>query len=275
VKYADLHLHTCFSDGTFTPGELVERTLSAGLSAIAITDHDSVDAINEVTDLSGEKTEIIPGVELTAEMNSGEIHILGYYVDWENTDFQSELKSLQTVRLERVRKMLDKLDKLGMQIDYDDLLKFAGYGSVGRLHIARMMHSLRYIDSVRDAFRCFIGEGKPAYVGKFRLSPKEAIHLIKRFGGVPVLAHPYLLGHDEWISEFIKYGLNGIEVYYSTQNPQITVHYERLAHKNKLLMTGGSDCHGLAKGRVLLGKVKVPYKLVEGLKQARIEQSSP
>ncbi len=274
MKYADLHVHTCISDGSFTPAEVVNQAISANLSAIAITDHDSVDAVDEAVREAGDKIEIIPGVELTAEMDGNEIHILGYFIDWRDAKFRQELESLQKVRLERARKIVEKLKQLGMEINYEELLKFSGRGSVGRLHIARMMKSSGYVSSIREAFWRFLGEGKPACVGKFRLSPRQAMELIRNVGGLAVLAHPYLLNHDEWISQFADDGLDGIEVYYSIQNPQITGHYERLALKNELLMTGGSDCHGQAKGRVLLGKVKIPYSLVEKLKKAKIEKAS-
>ena len=273
MKYADLHVHTCISDGSFTPGEVINQALSANLSAIAITDHDAVEALDEAVREAGDRIEVIPGVELTAEMEGKEIHILGYFIDWRDAKFQQELKSLQKVRLERSRKIVEKLKQLGMEIDYDELLRFSGKGSVGRLHIARMMKSFGYVGSIREAFQRFIGEGKPACVGKFGLSPRQAMELIKNVGGLTVLAHPYLLNHDEWISQFVDDGLDGLEVYYSIQNPQITGHYERIAAKNGLLMTGGSDCHGLAKGRVLLGKVKIPYSLVEKLKDAKTEKA--
>ncbi len=274
MRYADLHVHTRISDGSFTPAEVVNRAISAKLSAIAITDHDAVEAIDEAMGEAGDKIEIIPGVELTAEMEGNEIHILGYFIDWRDAKFYQELKTLQKARLERARKILEKLKQLGMEINYDEVLKFAGSCSVGRLHIARMIMSFGYVSSIREAFWRFLGQGKPACAGKFKLSPRQAIKLIKSVGGLAVLAHPYLLNCDEWIPEFAKDGLDGIEVYYSIQNPQITVHYEKLAAKNELLMTGGSDCHGLAKGRALLGKVKIPYSLVEKLKEAKIEKAS-
>ncbi len=273
MKYADLHIHTYISDGTFTPEEVINKAVAGQLSAIAITDHDAVEAIGEAASLARDRIEIIPGVELTSEMRGTEIHILGYFIDWKEAKFQTELKLLQEVRLERVRMILEKLDKLGMKIDFNDLLKFSGPGSVGRLHIARMMISYGYAGSVKEVFQRFIGAGKPAYIAKFRLSPREAVKLIKEAGGLAVLAHPYILNHDEWIPEFIQDGLDGIEVYYSLQDPQITLHYERLAYKYNLLMTGGSDCHGLARGKALLGKFKAPYRLVEELKQAKAEKA--
>ena len=266
MKYADLHIHTYFSDGTFSPEEVVKNAISGNLSAVSITDHDSVEAIDLVKALAKDKIEVIPGVELTAEMGKSEVHILGYFINWKDDEFKKELNLLGKVRQERARKILAKLKELKMEIKYEDLIKFSGPGTVGRLHIARMMCSLGYVANIKEAFLKYLSEGKLAYVGKFRLSTKKAIEVIKKVGGISVLAHPYNLGHDEWFPNLIKEGLDGLEVYYNKQDPQITVHYERLAHKFGLLMTGGSDCHGRARGKSLLGKVKFPYTLVEQLK---------
>ncbi len=274
MKYADLHVHTYFSDGTFSPEEVINRALSGGLSAIAITDHDTVEAIDEAMALAGDRIEIIPGIELTAEKKGAEIHILGYFINWADEAFHLELEALRKIRLERIRQIIDKLNELGIKISFEEALEFSGQGSIGRLHIARMMCQAKYVSSVKEAFLRFIGEGQPAYVGKIKLTPEQAIQMIKRIGGKAVLAHPYLLNHDEWIPDLIRDGLDGMEVYYSTQNPQVTLHYERLATKYNLLSTGGSDCHGLAKSRTLLGKFKLPYDLVEKLRSGKIVESS-
>lgn len=267
MKYADLHVHTFYSDSTFSPEEVVSCAKDKSLDAIAICDHDSVDGIEpciKAGRLAG--VEIIPGIELTVEKSDAEIHMLGYFVDWQAEWFRKKLKNIQNHRIERIHKMVDKLNDNGFNMAPDDVFRIAGKGSVGRLHLAQAMLNTGKVRTFREVFDKYIGFLKPCYVANIRFSPREAIEMLLKAGGVPVLAHPDVTGKDEYISELIGYGLRGIEVYHTEHKPSISKRYEKIALDHGLLMTGGSDCHGMGKGRVLMGGVKVPYELVEKLK---------
>ena len=268
MKYADLHIHTKFSDGTFAPEYVVREAQKKGLSCIAITDHDEVEgcapAIKEAEKFD---IEVIPGVELSAEIGNYEIHILGYFIDWQEKWFQDKLRQICDVRRKRALTIIEKLKARGIVLDPDELLRQATAGSVGRLHIARMLESQGFVHSIGEAFNKYIGNDRPCYVKKFKLTPAQAINMIYNVGGVAVLAHPYTVGNDELIPEFVQIGLRGIEVYYPEHDRATTEHYQNLAKEYGLLMTGGSDCHGLGRDKVLMGKIKIPYDLVEMLKK--------
>lgn len=267
MKYADLHIHTRFSDGTFTPAEVVKQAQRKGLSCIAITDHDTVLAIEPAKKCAQDLgIEVIPGVELSAEIDDYEVHILGYFIDWQEKWFQDKLKQICAVRTKRALTIMEKLKAQGIDLDPEEILRQAAVGAVGRLHIARMLQTQGLVHSIQEAFNKFIGNGRPCYVKKFKLTPAEAINMICRLNGVAVLAHPYNIGNDELIPEFVQLGLRGIEVYYSEQNQLTSEHYQNLAEKYGLLVSGGSDCHGLNKNRGTIGEIKIPYSLVEKLK---------
>jgi len=269
MKYADLHVHTNYSDSTFSPEEVIACAKEKGLSAIAICDHDSVSGIEPCKALASKvDIEVIPGIEMSAEKVDAEIHILGYFIDWEQGWFQKKLKEIQSSRTERVYKIVEKLKTFNITIDAGEVFRLAGSNaSVGRLHIAQAMLNSGAVKSMREAFDKYIGFLKPCYVPYTKFSPEEAIQIILKVGGVPVIAHPDLMGHDEYIDEFVGYGLRGIEVYHTDHKPRIAKRYEETAKRLELVMTGGSDCHGLGKGRILMGTTKVPYELVEKLKK--------
>ncbi|MDD2657764.1 MAG: PHP domain-containing protein [Candidatus Pacebacteria bacterium] len=270
VKSADLHLHTVFSDGTYTPEELVEQSIKAGLSAIAVVDHDTVAGIGPVMEAAkGADLEILSGVELTAEHAGSEVHILGYLIDHQDKALLERLEILKENRRQRVYKILEKLKGMGMELDPQAVFSLAKKGTVGRLHIARAMVAQGLATSIPEAFYRHIGDNRPAYVLGFRFSPRQAIELIKSAGGIPVLAHPYSIDDDSAITEFIKEGIMGLEVYYPEHTQGMINFYLGLAKEHNLLLTGGSDCHGGAKPQVLIGSVKIPYELVEKLKQAK------
>lgn len=268
VKYADLHVHTSYSDSTFSPEQVVSCAKEKGLSAIAICDHDSVEGIGPSEILASKAgIEIIPGIEMSAEKVDAEIHILGYFIDWKNESFRKRLKEIQESRIDRVYKIMDKLKAFNITIEAEEVFRLAGNNaSVGRLHIAQAMLNAGAAKSMKEIFEKYIGFLKPCYVPYTKFSPEEAIQIILRVGGVPVLAHPDLMGHDGYIDEFVGYGLRGIEVYHTDHRPSVAKRYEEIAKRLNLVMTGGSDCHGMGKGRILMGTVKVPYELVEKLK---------
>lgn len=268
MKYADLHIHTIFSDGTFTPESTVEHARQLHLSCIAITDHDTVGAIERAKAKAQDlNIEVIAGVELTAEINDHEMHILGYLIDWQKSWFKQKLEQICNVRRNRAVAIIEKLKTFGINLDPGELLKQAGPDSVGRLHIARMMQAQGFVHSIQEAFSKYIGNGCPCFVKRFKLTPLEAIEMIANLNGLAVLAHPYTIGNDELILELVDAGLNGLEVYYPGHNQAARLHYKNLAQKYGLLITGGSDCHGLAKDKLMMGEIKVPYSLVDKLKK--------
>ena len=269
-KYADLHLHTVFSDGTYTPEELILETAKRKLSAIAVVDHDTVTGIEPVTRAASLKDiEVIPGIELSSEYEGLEIHILGYLIDYKNTKLTERLNILKQNRIERVYKIVEKLNDMGVTLDPDKIFNLSGQGTVGRLHIARALVLEGKVSSVFEAFKKYIGDRCPAYVLGFKFSPSEAIKLIKDAGGISVLAHPYTIHNDELIIKFIGEGLMGLEVYYPEHSQSMVNFYKNLALKHNLLITGGSDCHGSAKPDVRIGSVKVSYELVEKMKAVK------
>ncbi len=268
-KLADLHLHTNFSDGTFSPVQLVEEAKKAGLFCIAVTDHDCVSGIEPAKEAAGNSLEVIPGIELTAELNLNEIHMLGYFIDTGSALLLSELDKINKIRRERVYDILDKLKKLNVNLEPEEVFSIAGQGTVGRLHIARAMLKKGIITNIYEAFSRYIGNKCPAYVGKFSLTPQDAIKLILEVNGVPVLAHPNNSNCEELIPEFARAGLKGLEAYYPEYPEVLIQYYLKLADKYSLLVTGGSDCHGDAKPEVKVGKVSIPYELVEKIKEAR------
>jgi len=270
VKFADLHLHTCLSDGTLTPQELTRACAKAGLSAMAVTDHDTVAGVGPaMEEAASAGIEVLPGIELTAEYEGIEIHMLGYLFDHNCPELLEKISVLNKNRVERVYKMLHKLKELGVSLEAQKVFDIAAGGIVGRLHVARAMHQVGQVSSVYEAFQKYIGDKGPAYVLGFRFSPKEAIELIKSAGGIPVLAHPYLMRRDELIGEFANLGLMGIEAYYPEHSQGMINYYLDVAKTYGLLVTGGSDYHGEVKPDVKICCLKLDYALVEQLKLAK------
>lgn len=270
MKFADLHLHTVFSDGTYTPQDLIAQSYKCGLSAIAVVDHDTVEGIRpSIETAQGRDVEVLAGIELSAEFDNVEVHILGYLIDYQNSSLIKRLEALKKNRIERIYKIIDKLKVIGVSLNPDTVFDIANNGTVGRLHVARALVKEGKAGTIFEAFQKYIGDKSPAYVLGFKFSPKEAIKLIKESGGVPVLAHPYILHNDDLIPEFVKHGLMGLEVYYPEHSQSMTNFYLRLAQEYNLLVTGGSDCHGSVKPEAKIGLIKIPYELVEKLKEAK------
>lgn len=267
MQYADLHIHTNFSDGTFSPAEVILLAKKSGIDCISITDHDTLKAY--ASSYPAEGIEIIPGIELSAEIDNTEAHILGYGIEIQERWFQEKLAELCQNRLKRMDEMCRKLNVLGIPVKVDEVLAFAGNSCVGRLHLARTLAKKGFVSSPQAAFNKYIADGGPAYVSKFGLKPQEAIALVLEVKGIPVLAHPYSLANQNLIPEFVKAGLMGLEVFYPEHRPSHIEHYQKLAQEYGLLITGGSDCHGQAKPEIKLGMTKIHYALVEKLKDAR------
>ena len=266
--YADLHIHTAYSDGSFTPATIIRHAVKNNLKIISITDHDSVDGI-AASIKEGEKNniEVIPGIEISTTVDTGEIHILGYFIDYEDEYFVKNLKRIQEIRLKRMSVMVDKLNRLMIDIDLNELIEYAASSSIGRLHLAHFLKKKGIVGSAYEAFDRYIGSGKPAYEKMNALTPEEGIELISNAGGIPVLAHPGLTKRDDLIDEMIQSGLRGLEVYHSGHSEEDTNRYFQMARDKGLLVTGGSDCHGEKKLNMLMGRIKLLIQFVDRLKE--------
>lgn len=267
---ADLHLHTNFSDGTFTPEELTAEAKRHGLRAIALTDHDTMEGCARMTTACREGgIEFIPATELTAEQEGIELHLLGYFLDAENETLKEQLTKFQEVRQNRIHEITDRLQHLGVQLKAESVFRLANCRAPGRPHVARAMVQEGYVGSLDEAFERFLKKGKPAWAPKFKMSAPEAIELIHQAGGLAVLAHPGLSRADETIEGLIRSGLDGLECFHTKHSTYVTEHYLELAEQHDLAVTGGSDCHGMSKGKPLIGSLRIPYEYVQRLERRR------
>lgn len=270
MSRADLHIHSTASDGTLTPTQVVEEAARVRLAAVALADHDTVAGIEEAT-AAGEKlgVQVVPAVELTSDLGPMEVHILGYFIDWRSEKFNSELARLRNGRLNRARKMVDKLRALGVPVTLDRVLEIAGSGSVGRPHVAQALVEAGVVESINSAFGRYLVRGAPAYVERLKLTPYDAISIVTDAGGVAGLAHPSKMGRDQMIMDLVKVGLRAIEVYHSDQSPDVVRHYQSIARRFGLIATGGSDAHGFnPDGAGIIGGVTVDMNVVDKLRAA-------
>lgn len=271
-RVVDLHIHTVFSDGLFTPEQVVIEAQRLGLSAIAITDHDSVDGIDRAK-AQGKKAgiEIVPGAEMSCNVNGTDVHILGYYLDYQSETVLDFFARVRTSRLQRAERMVAKLNELSLghwRVSLERIKELAGAGAVGRPHVAQAMLEAGAVTSINEAFERYIGYDGPAYFPKMRLTPLAAIDFIHRAGGLAVIAHPATYGNDSLLYTAIAAGVDGIEVWHPEHNQRAVDHYLEMAEKNRLLVTGGSDCHGGRKfGRIYLGDIRLPYQYLLALKR--------
>ncbi len=277
MSRVDLHVHTTASDGKFTPAEIVCKAREAGLLYIGICDHDSIDGVAKAQEavLKNPGLTVIEGVEINTDVPAGELHILGYYYDPDNLELIQTLERLRNCRIERAQKMINKLRKMGLKIDFLRVEELAGEGAIGRPHIAQAMLEKGYINSFREAFTKYITRGGPAYVERDKITPIEAIQLILRAGGIPVLAHPLAFENFEAIIADLKLGgLAGMEVYYNNYDPEQIKKLLQIAEQYDLIPTGGSDFHGLdAMNESPLGTVEVPLESVERLIELNRQRS--
>jgi len=269
LSQVDLHLHTTASDGVFSPEDIVAKAARLGLRIIAICDHDTVDGISRALAAAKAFTglRVIPGVEVSTDFPAGEVHVLGYFIDHTNKELGATLKRMRQTRRERARGMITKLDKLGIHIDWSRVQEIAGSGSIGRPHIAQAMLEKGYINSIGDAFYRYISKGGPAYVERIKMTPEEAVKLILRSGGLPVLAHPLTIDDPEAVTTRLKaVGLIGIEAYYGEFNAEQVSYLVKMAHRHNLIVTGGSDYHGLDDAReTMIGGAQVPLEAAQKL----------
>jgi len=284
MGYVDLHLHTTASDGVLSPSGVVRYAKAKGLQAIAITDHDTIEGCEEGLS-EGERIgfEVIPGIEISADYSPGSMHILGFFLDIHHPLLNERLEYLQKARAERNPKMVARLNQLGIEVTYEEVLKVSGGGQVGRPHFANVLLEKKVVRSFQEAFDRFLKKGAPAYVDKFRFTSKEALHFINEAGGVAVLAHPNTLGVNGYseleklVLHLIEDGLKGVEIYYPEHSALEVAKYRALAQRYGLLMTGGTDYHGIEKNGLDIGVgrggMKLPYSIVEDLKAARNRSS--
>jgi len=248
----DLHVHTNASDGLFSPPEIIDMAYKAGLKGIAITDHDTLEGLAQAQAYLGEKQipmEFIPGVELNTEYKQTEIHILGYYIDYQQGKLVNYLAQIKKQRGARAEQMVEKLNNLGFDVSFAQVESLAQGDSIGRPHIAMALIEKGYVSSVEEAFEKLLGQGKPAYVPRYKFLPQEAIALIKEAGGIAVLAHPGLVKEQRCVAEILKMGLDGIEVFYPQHTQEEIDYFLHLSRSNKLIITGGSDFHGIAESK--------------------------
>jgi len=271
---ADLHTHSIHSDGSLTPQEIIRRAHQVKLKAISITDHDNIDAITDAQECSTRyDIEFIPGVEISAQYGQYEIHLLGYFIDGHHQKLIDYLNIFQEERKKRVIRILEKLRQHDIQIDPEYILNKAKPGSIGRPHIADAMVALGHVSTYQLAFDKYLGDKCSCYVPKYKISPMEAIELIKNAGGLSFIAHPGLDINDDGLIGLFKYGLDGIETIHPRHNYSQIEHYKKLIIKHQLLECGGSDCHGDRKKESLLGKLTIPYSNIEKMK-SRLQSRS-
>jgi len=273
---ADLHLHTHFSDGTYSPEELAGHARFHRFRAVALTDHDTIDGCSRMAAACEEQgIEFIPGVEITTELDGQELHMLAYFIDTTNTELQAALAESQKERRDRIRRMVQRLNELSIPLEVEAVFKLANCLSPGRPHIARALVAAGHCRNLDEAFERFLKRNRPAWVTKKRISARDSIELVHRAGGLAVMAHPGLHRSDEVIEPLVRLGMDGLECFYTRHSTVTVEHYLSLADQYGLLVTGGSDCHGMTKGKPLIGSIKVPYDLVERLKTARARHVVP
>lgn len=274
---ADLHIHSNLSDGTNSPEEIAALAAAAGLKTIALTDHDNVEGIDRaVAAGQGAGVEVIPGIEFTTESPAAEIHILGYFINEKDPDFLAVLAKIQQGRVDRIYKIVKRLNALKVDIAPEDVFALSGKKAPGRPHVARALISLGAVKNFKEAFNRYLDFRAPAYVPHYRLAPAEAVKLIAAAGGIAVFAHPVISNSDAIIPELVGAGLRGLEAYYPGYKPEQTEVYLELSRKYNLLITGGSDFHGENSGRDLkLGDLTIPDELVDKLRDEHLHRNQP
>lgn len=265
---ADLHIHTTASDGVYTPLEIWAQAVRAGLSHIAVTDHDTLDGFLALAgNLGGAAPVLIPGIEFSTDLPHCEVHILGYHFDPADTELNRQIDLIARDRLDRAERMVAKLAKLGYPVSYDRVLAIAGDASaVGRPHVAAALVAAGHFPDIATVFDVILGHDKPGYVPHYKLTPARVVSLIHGAGGLAVLAHPGLVGDDTVVRAMLSLGIDGLEVYHPKHDRTATARYLALAAHHRVAVTGGSDFHGLS-GRYpeKLGEFTIPAALADAL----------
>ena len=261
---ADLHVHTTSSDCTFTPEEVIEQAAAVGLNMIAITDHDTLDGVAEAQHFGRRAgVEVVPGVEMSVYHGDEEFHVIGLYVNSTNVPFLEKLNEFRKARRERIFEIVEKLKKVGVELDGHEILDLAHGGAPTRAHVARVLVNSGYVRDIYEAFSLYMGDSGPGFVPKRYMTVEEAIREIRNVGGVSILAHPGLTDRDGYIPLFVEMGLNGLEAFYPTYSRVQTRHYLDMADRMGLLVSGGSDFHGKQKADSPFGRTRVPASFVK------------
>lgn len=268
----DLHAHTTASDGLLAPEQLVALARDAGVGVLAVTDHDTTDGLDAAI-AAGRRlgVEVIPAVEINTDVEALEVHVLGYFIDHRLPWLQEFLGRLRAGRVDRAARMVEKLNALGIPVRFERVREIAD-GAVGRPHVARALVEVGAVRSVEEAFAKYIGRAGPAYVERMKVTPEEAVQVILRAGGIPVLAHPGWGSLDGLIPSLVRAGLEGLEVYYPDHTPAMVTHFLEVAARHGLLVTGGTDFHGDLPRGVGLGRQYVPPEVVDRLRTRAAEK---
>ncbi|MFC1981346.1 PHP domain-containing protein [Chloroflexota bacterium] len=269
MSKVDLHVHSTASDGRFSPEEVVNKAAALGLTFMALTDHDTIDGIIPalLAARAFPQLRVIPGVEISTDTPNGEVHVLGYFVDYTDEELKAALERFRDSRQRRAQGIIAKLGDLGIHIDWQRVREIAGAGSIGRPHIAQAMLEKAYISSLQEAFAKYIAQGGPAYVEREKMTPVEAVELIVQSDGLPVMAHPFTVTDPEAVTIGLKTaGLAGIEAYYGDYSDDEIKILVDLASRHKLIVSGGSDYHGLDEDKeTMIGGAGVPLESGEHL----------
>lgn len=282
MKWIDLHVHSNCSDGTLTPTELVDHAAALGLAAFALTDHDNTDGLAEAF-AAAEKAgiELVPGIEFSTEYLGTDIHIVGIDFDWKNPAFQERIDYYRSERVRRNQKMIDMMAADGFDISYEQMVQSFGESVWTRAHFARFLLSKGYIKDISEAFTTYIGDNCKYFIPREKVSPFEVVELLREFGGIPILAHPFQYKFSDevlraLIEKLIRSGLMGIEVYYSTHTQEQCEYLQAIADEYHLTPSGGSDFHGSNKPDIGLGSGKnnlhIPYSILEDLRKRQREE---
>jgi 3',5'-nucleoside bisphosphate phosphatase len=269
TSIGDLHMHTSYSDGYFSPEEVVRKAEERGLAALSITDHDSVNGIDEAIEAGlSHGIDVIPGIELSSMYGDREIHVLGYFIDHHDKDLRDYLKIFRRERVKRAREMVRRLNDLKIPVTIDTILDNAEGRSVGRPHIAAAVLATGHVKSYLEVFHKYIGFGCPAYVAKYRLDIQDAVAMISRAGGLSFIAHPSNELYDTVLYDIIKSGIDGIETIHPSLNKQKTKYFRGIAHEYYLLESGGSDFHGGKRGDDdHIGRYGVPMYYIDAMRK--------
>jgi 3',5'-nucleoside bisphosphate phosphatase len=277
-EFVDLHMHSTFSDGALQVKDLIDLCRSQGLTAISITDHDNIDSYEEGKEYArAAGIEYIPGVEISSSVDGSDIHILGYLFDPTHLKLNKTLVELRARRVDRARKIVDRLEEKGVSLNYDKVVARAQGGSVGRAHIAAQLMEEEFVATFQDAFTKYLGNESELMtdLDTIKLSPEEAIGLIREAGGVPVMAHPSKTNRDDLLENLVEWGLMGIETYCHGQTNATQQRYKAFALKHNLVCTGGADFHVKRyDGRNSPGSLRIPYSVLTSMKEVKGSQAA-
>ncbi len=265
----DLHLHTYYSDGVYSPAQVVMKAKENGLDVISIVDHDTTDGLEEAIEVGKELgVEVIPGIELSSNINGTDIHILGYFINWRDEIFQTNLRVFKELRIQRAKRIVEKLNALDIPLEFESVIELTHSSSISRVHIANALVKFGYVSDFYEAFNKYLGVGCPAYEKNIELSPRRAIKLISEVGGLSFIAHPGRYLNENELAFLIDLGIDGIEVIHPSHDDELVNYYRSIADEYFLLESGGSDFHGgLRRDEHCIGAYTVPYKFVETMKK--------